>query len=75
MLSLDVESLITNVPLTEIIKFICNYINNNEINTGISEAYLKELLLRRTCNVQSIFNNVIHMKRMAYRWDPLLVHY
>ncbi|CAI2734782.1 unnamed protein product [Schistosoma spindalis] len=31
MLSLHVESLFINVPLTETISFICNYVNNNEI--------------------------------------------
>ena len=32
MLSLDVSSLFTNVPLTETIDFLCNYIDENNIN-------------------------------------------
>lgn len=62
ILSLNVESLLTNVPLIEIISFICKYINNNEMNIGIPEAYLKELL-RCTRNVQPTFNDVIHRQK------------
>ncbi|CAH8628728.1 unnamed protein product [Schistosoma bovis] len=65
MLPLDVESLFINVPLTETISLICKYINNNEISIGIPDVYLKELLLRCTCNVQFTFNDVIYRQKDA----------
>ncbi|VDP00050.1 unnamed protein product [Schistosoma curassoni] len=60
MLSLDVTSLFTNVPLTETICFLCDYIENNNLDMRIPKQYLKELLLRCTLNVQFRFNDAFY---------------
>ena len=60
MLSLDVTSLFTNVPLNETILFLCNHIDNNHIDLGIPTQYIRELLLRCTFNVQFRFNNLMY---------------
>ncbi|CAH8678749.1 unnamed protein product [Schistosoma rodhaini] len=57
MFSLDVVSLFTNVPLMETIEFICEQITEKQINIGLPEDCLKELLLRCTLNVHFVFNN------------------
>ena len=36
MLSFDVSSLFTNIPLIETVTFLCNYIENEHINIGLS---------------------------------------
>ncbi|CAH8857906.1 unnamed protein product [Trichobilharzia szidati] len=76
MLSLDVESLFTNVPLTETICFICKYIEDNKLNIGIPTTDLKELLLRCTLNVQFTFNEAIYRQKngtaMGSPLGPLL---
>ncbi|CAH8463563.1 unnamed protein product [Schistosoma turkestanicum] len=57
MISLDVVSLFTNVPLLETIDFICEQIKEKQINIGLPKDCLKELFLRRTMNVHFVFNN------------------
>uniref|UniRef100_A0AA85J392 Reverse transcriptase domain-containing protein n=1 Tax=Trichobilharzia regenti TaxID=157069 RepID=A0AA85J392_TRIRE len=60
MLSLDVASLFTNVPLMETVEFICQQILEKQIDIGIPVSSLKELLLRCTMNVHFIFNNLYY---------------
>ena len=56
MLSLDVSSLFTNVPLKETVDFLCDFIETNFIDIGIPVADLKVLLMKCTSNVQFKFN-------------------
>nr|CAH8842106.1 unnamed protein product [Trichobilharzia regenti] len=76
MLSFDIESLFTNVPLTETVCFICRYIDDNHLDIGIPTTYLKELLLRCTLNVQFTFNDTIYRQKdgiaMGSPLGPLL---
>ena len=60
MLSLDVTSLFTNVPVLETVNFICDYVEQNRLELGIPISYLKELLLRCTFGVNFLFNNVMY---------------
>ncbi|CAI2736298.1 unnamed protein product [Schistosoma spindalis] len=60
MISLDVVSLFTNVPLMETIEFICKQISEKQINIGLPEDSLKELLLRCTLNVHFVINNTYY---------------
>ncbi|CAH8850906.1 unnamed protein product [Trichobilharzia szidati] len=60
MLSLDVASLFTNVPLMETVDFICQQILEKQIDIGIPVISLKELLLRCTMNVHFLFNNLYY---------------
>lgn len=60
MISLDVASLFTNVPLTETIDFVCQQLHEKQINVGIPEVSLKELLLKCTMNVHFVFNNTYY---------------
>nr|CAH8870330.1 unnamed protein product [Trichobilharzia regenti] len=76
MISMDVTSLSTNVPLTETICFICKFIENNNVDVCVPIHYLKKLLLRCTLNVQFKFNNTIYRQRdrvaMGSPLGPLL---
>nr|CAH8870068.1 unnamed protein product [Trichobilharzia regenti] len=56
MISFDVSSLFTNVPLIETVDFICEEITTRNIDIGISVTTLKELILRCTMNVHFLFN-------------------
>ncbi|CAH8669806.1 unnamed protein product, partial [Dicrocoelium dendriticum] len=56
MLSFDVVSLFTSVPLIETIDYICEQITKLEIKICIPVLEVKNLLLRCTCNVQFPFN-------------------
>ncbi|CAH8597522.1 unnamed protein product [Schistosoma rodhaini] len=60
MISLDVASLFTNVPLTETIDFVCQQLHEKQINVGIPGVSLKELLLKCTMNVHFVFNNTYY---------------
>ena len=51
MLSLDVNSLFTNVPLLETVDYICKVIKDKQFEISIPILSLKQLLLRRTMNV------------------------
>nr|CAH8870044.1 unnamed protein product [Trichobilharzia regenti] len=79
MISLDVVSLFTNVPLTETICHICELIHSEGVNIGIPTDYLKELLLRCTLNVQFSFNNEIYRQKdgiaMGSPLGPLLADF
>ena len=57
LFSLDVQSLFTNIPLLETVDYLCDFIQNQNINVGIPVMQLKELILRCTMNVQFQFNN------------------
>ncbi|VDO85676.1 unnamed protein product [Schistosoma margrebowiei] len=46
MISLDVGSLFTNVPLIETIEFICKQISEKQINIGLPNDSLKETTLK-----------------------------
>ena len=56
MLSLDVNSLFTNVPLLETVDYICKVIKDKQFEIGIPILSLKQLLLRCTMNAQFLFN-------------------
>lgn len=55
MSSLDIQSLFTNVPLDETIKFVCEYISTNDIPLPIPVSELDNLLRLCTSNVQFQF--------------------
>ncbi|CAH8503779.1 unnamed protein product [Schistosoma intercalatum] len=57
MLSLDVSSLFTNIPLLETVEFICNELTAIRIETPIPACAIKQLILRCTMNVQFRFDN------------------
>ena len=58
IVSFDVKSLFTNVPLDQTISIILNRIyNNREINTDTSRSDMKELLYLCTKNVHFSFDN------------------
>ena len=52
MLSLDVNSLFTNVPLIETIDYVCSSLEELKLEIGLPSSIVKELLLRCTMNVQ-----------------------
>ncbi|VDM03673.1 unnamed protein product [Schistocephalus solidus] len=60
MLSLDVSSLFTNVPVTETVDYLCEFLLTSEQETGIPTNALKELLLICTLNVQFLFDNELY---------------
>nr|CAH8825262.1 unnamed protein product [Trichobilharzia regenti] len=57
MMSLDVASLFTNIPLLETVNYICDQLIGGKIDVGIPSEKVKELLLKCTMNVQFMFNN------------------
>ncbi|BHF65825.1 hypothetical protein SprV_0200883800 [Sparganum proliferum] len=60
MFSLDVSSLFTNVPVTETIDYICEFLSASQREIGIPTKTLKELSLRCTLNVQFLFDNQLY---------------
>ena len=73
MVSFDVKSLFTSIPLTETIDVIldCVY-NRKEISTILTKSEMKKLLTLCTKNVQFTLNNEIYVQndRVAMR-SPL----
>ena len=63
MLSFDVESLFTNIPLLETVDYLCDFISSNNIEIGLPPKNLKELILRCTYDVQFLFNNKLYRQR------------
>ena len=62
MVSFDVKSLFTNVPLDQSINIILKQIyDDNELRISISRNEMKELLLLCTKKVHSTFNGKRHM--------------
>ncbi|CAH8613781.1 unnamed protein product [Schistosoma rodhaini] len=57
MISLDVTSLFTNIPLLETVDFICNELTERNLETVIPVSAIKQLILRCTMNVQFRFDN------------------
>uniref|UniRef100_A0A0X3NUX1 Reverse transcriptase (RNA-dependent DNA polymerase) n=1 Tax=Schistocephalus solidus TaxID=70667 RepID=A0A0X3NUX1_SCHSO len=78
MFSLDVSSLFTNVPVTETVNYICEFITSNQQDIGIPVNALKELLLKCTLNVQFLFNNTLYRQidgvAMGSPLGPLLAN-
>ena len=76
ILSLDISSLFTNVPLDETIEYLCEYIEKNDKQIGLPISDLKQLLYFCTKNVQFLFNNQIYRQRdgvaMGSPLGPLL---
>ena len=63
MVSFDVASLFTNVPLEETIEIILKRIYiNKEITTDIPKQEMKELLILFTKNVHFTFNNETYIQ-------------
>ncbi|BHF85905.1 hypothetical protein SprV_1002908000 [Sparganum proliferum] len=60
MFSLDVSSLFTNVPVTETVDYLCDFLSASQQEIGIPTNTLKELLLRCTLNVQFLFDNQLY---------------
>ena len=63
IVSVDVKSLFTNVPLDQTISIILNRIYNvREVNTDITRSKMKELLYLCTKNVHFSFDNNIYIQ-------------
>ena len=63
MVSFDVASLFTNVPLEETIEIILKRIYiNKEITTDMPKQEMKELLILFTKNVHFTFNNETYIQ-------------
>ncbi|BHF64084.1 hypothetical protein SprV_0200708300 [Sparganum proliferum] len=60
MLSLDVASLFTNVPVVETINYLCDVIRDTNYPLGMPVETLKELLTRCTQNVQFLCNGQLY---------------
>ncbi|BHF66006.1 hypothetical protein SprV_0200902000 [Sparganum proliferum] len=60
MLSLDVASLFTNVPVAETINYLCDVIRDTNYPVGMPLERLKELLTRCTQNVQFLCNGQLY---------------
>nr|VZI15882.1 unnamed protein product [Spirometra erinaceieuropaei] len=60
MFSLDVSSLFTNVPVTETVDYICDFLSASQQEIGLPTKALKELLLKCTLNVQFLFDNQLY---------------
>ena len=56
MISFDITSLFTNIPIMETIDFICDSLETHNIHVGLPKMTIKEMLLRCTMNVQFMFN-------------------
>lgn len=66
MVSFDVTSLFTNVPLDKTIKIILQQVYiDKEINANIPKNEMKELLHLCSKNVQFIFNGEIYSDRFC----------
>ncbi|BHF85809.1 hypothetical protein SprV_1002898200 [Sparganum proliferum] len=65
MSSLDVSSLFTNVPVTETVDYLCDFLSASQQEIGIPTNTLKELLLRCTLNVQFLFDNHLYRQGVA----------
>ena len=79
MLSFDVKSLFTNVPLNETIDIILTKVyDENKIDTKIPKSILKELLYLCTKHVHFKFNNEIYIQcdgvPMGSPFGPLLAN-
>ncbi|VDP79155.1 unnamed protein product [Echinostoma caproni] len=74
--SLDVTSLLTNIPILECIEYLCDNITTNDLNIGIPVINLTELLLRCTFNVQFLFDGLFYRQTdgiaMGSPFGPLL---
>ncbi|VDK50512.1 unnamed protein product [Dibothriocephalus latus] len=73
VLSLDVSSLFTTVPVTETVDYICGFLVTNQIEVGS-----KELVLKCTLNVQFLFDNQLYKQidnvAIGSRLGPLLAN-
>ncbi|VDQ02750.1 unnamed protein product [Trichobilharzia regenti] len=63
MKSLYVDYHFSNATITEVICFLCMYLEDNGLNIGIPTPKLKELLLGSTLNVQFTFNGTIDIQK------------
>ena len=76
MVSLDVTSLFTNVPLVETVSFLCKFITEKQMDIGIPVDRLRELLLRCTLNIQFLFDGKLYRQKdgvaMGSPLGPLL---
>ena len=61
MVSFDVKSLITKVPLETTIDIILRIYTNHELTTSLNKKEMKELLLLCTKNVHFTFNGQIYI--------------
>nr|VZI51423.1 unnamed protein product [Spirometra erinaceieuropaei] len=78
MFSLDVSSLFTNVPVTETVDYICDFLSASQQEIGLPTKALKELLLKCTLNVQFLFDNQLYRQvdgvAMGSPLGPLLAY-
>nr|VZI07321.1 unnamed protein product [Spirometra erinaceieuropaei] len=72
MFSLDVSSLFTNVPVTETVDSICDFLSASQQEIGLPTKALKELLLKCTLNVQFLFDNQVDGVAIGSPLGPLL---
>ncbi|VDP69528.1 unnamed protein product [Echinostoma caproni] len=63
MLSLNVSSSFTNVPISETIEYLCSYLRTNNVELGLPLDDLKQLLYFCTYNVQFKFNEEIYRQK------------
>ena len=61
MVSYDITSLYTNIPVIETIEIICNkFFQNSTLYHGYNRAQFKQLLLLTVNNTQFIFNEILY---------------
>ena len=69
LVSFNVKSLFTNVPLDETIKIILNRIyDKNEISTDIAKSEMKELLNLCTKSVYFTFDGNMYFRMTVLQW-------
>ena len=77
MMSLDVTTLFTNVPVMETIDYILESISSHNMEIGLPPNKLKELILKCTMNVQFRFNGQLYRQidgvAMGSPLGPILV--
>ena len=70
MVSFDVESLFTNIPLLESIELAVGYILSRNPNIKLSKNSLKELALVATAQTHFLFQANCYDQYMASPWAP-----
>ncbi len=73
MISFDIESLFTNIPLEECIDLAVNYISKDNADLKLSKTELRSLFTVATAQTHFLFNSMT--KLTAWPWRLLLLPY